>query len=201
MRKLPATLALAGALLVPSVAGSGADAWAQAGGQGGNQGASARQQAISDALTALGKAPDEQFAGALESRIRAQWLEQASPAIKLLLARAQRNLMAGAGGEALADFDAALDLDPNLVEGWRGRAQARAQSGDAQGAVRDLQEVLRREPRHFAALQDLSRMAEQRGDWRGALAAWQKVLEVSPHTPNGQPRLQDLRRRALGEAL
>lgn len=151
-------------------------------------------------LTALRAAPTEDAAAELEGRIRAAWLDAASPALKLLLARGQRELGENAAGDAVDSFDAALDLDPDLLEAWRGRAAARLRLGDGAGAARDLGEVLKREPRSFVAWQDLSRVAEARGDWRGALAAWQKMLELDPHSPGGQDRLHDLRRRALGES-
>ena len=150
-------------------------------------------------LTALRVAPNEEAAAALEAQVRAQWVEAASPALRLLLVRGTRELNEGQAGDAADSFEAALDLDPDLIEGWRGRAQARARLGDAVGAIKDIQEVLRREPRNFAALQDLSHMAETRSDWRGALAAHQKLLEIDPRTPGGQARLRDLRRRALGD--
>ncbi|MGI4945571.1 MAG: tetratricopeptide repeat protein [Janthinobacterium lividum] len=150
-------------------------------------------------LGALKVAPTDEVAEALEGQIRQTWSNQASPAVKLLLSRGAREMEEGAGGEAVDSFDAALDLEPDLLEAWRGRAQARLRIGDSTGAVRDIEEVLRREPRHFAAWEDLSRIAENRGDWQGALAAWQKALEVSPRTPGGQDRLRDLERRALGE--
>ncbi len=155
--------------------------------------------AVDSLLAALRAAPSEEAAGLLEAQVRTKWLEAASPALRLLLARGARELNEGSAGDAVDSFDAALDLDPDLLEAWRGRAQARARLGDATGAVRDIQELLRREPRSFVALQDLSRMAEARSDWRGALAAHQKLLEVDPHTPGGQARLRDLRRRALGD--
>ena len=154
---------------------------------------------VDSLLAALRAAPTEEAAAALEGQVRAKWIEAASPALRLLLARGMRELNEGSPGEAVDSFDAALDLDPDLLEAWRGRAQGRARLGDAAGAVRDIQELLRREPRSFAALQDLSHMAEARSDWRGALAAHQKLLEVDPRTPGGQSRLRDLRRRALGE--
>lgn len=150
-------------------------------------------------LTALREAPSEEAAAALEAQIRTRWIEAASPALRLLLVRGLREIGDGQPGDAVDSFDAALDLDPELIEAWRGRAQARARLGDMAGAVRDIQEVLRREPRSFAALQDLSRMAEARADWRGALAAHQKLLEIDPRSPGGQARLRDLRRRALGD--
>ena len=150
-------------------------------------------------LGALRVAPSDSVAEALEGQIREAWVNAASPAVKLLLVRGAREMEEGAAGDAVDSFDAALDLDPDLLEAWRGRAQARQRLGDPAGAIRDIQEVLRREPRHFAALQDLSRIAEGQRDWRGALRAWQKVLEVDPRTPEGRDRLRDLERRAMGE--
>ena len=152
-------------------------------------------------FTALRQAPTEDAAAALEAQIRGVWADAATPAVKLLLARGLRELSEGAAGDALDSFDAALDLSPDLLEAWRGRAAARKASGDYAGAIRDIQELLKREPRSFVAFEDLSRIAEARGDWKGALASWQKALEISPKTPNGQTRLHDLRRRALGEEL
>ena len=116
----------------------------------------ARSPTLDALLTALRNAPNEEAAAALEAQIRTQWVEAASPALRLLLVRGLREIGDGQNGDAVDSFDAALDLDPNLIEAWRGRAQARARLGDAAGAVRDIQEVLKREPRSFAALQDLS---------------------------------------------
>ena len=141
----PAALLLAAALLAPGgAAGQGAD----------------RKAALDQMLAALQVAPSEEAAAALEATIRTQWIEQASPAVRLLLVRGVREVNEGSVADALDSFDAALDLEPNLVEAWRGRAQARYRLGDTPGAVRDIQETLRREPRHFVALQDLSRMSE-----------------------------------------
>jgi len=159
----------------------------------------AANKPLDNVLTALRTAPNEAAATALEAQLRGMWRDAASPAVKLLLSRGQRELSEGTPGDAVDSFDAALDLDPDLLEAWRGRAQARLRLGDPAGAARDIQEALRREPRNFAAWQDLSRIAEARGDWKGALAAWQKLLDVDPHSPGAAERLRDLRRRAIGE--
>ena len=158
-----------------------------------------KKAALDQALAALKAAPDEDAAAMLEAHARAMWLDAGGPAVRLLLGRGQREVSESAPDAAFDSFDAALDLEPDLAEAWRGRALARFRLGDTAGAVRDIQETLRREPRHFSALQDLARIAEARGDWQGAYAAWQKVLELSPKTPNGATRERDLRRRALGE--
>ncbi|WP_158743393.1 M48 family metallopeptidase [Acidisphaera sp. L21] len=144
-------------------------------------------------------APDESTAEAVERSIQAQWLNQATPATKLLLMHGLKALNDNQPNEALDDFDAALDLQPDLQEGWHGRAGARAGLGDYAGAERDIAETMKREPRQFQALQDLSRIAEQRGDWKGAYSAWSRAMEMDPKTPGGEDRLKDLKRRAFGD--
>lgn len=151
-------------------------------------------------LAALKAAPTEEAAAALERQIATAWQNAATPALKLLLSRGHRELGENAASEAVDSFDAALDLDPNLLEAWRGRSAARLRLGDSAGAARDLGEVLKREPRSFEAWQDLSHVAEAQGDWRGALSAWQKLLDLDPRSPGAKDRLRDLRRRALGES-
>ena len=145
-------------------------------------------------------APDEQTAAAVERSIQGQWIGQATPATKLLLLHGFSELTENQPSEALDDFDAALDLQPDLQEGWHGRAMARSQMGDNAGATRDLAEVLKREPRQFEALQDLSRVAEQRGDFKGAYEAWTQALDLDPKTPGGADRLKELKIKAFGQS-
>lgn len=152
-------------------------------------------------LSALHDAPNEAAATGLEARIRAAWVGRVSPSAVLLLNRAAREQKAAGRTDAMDDYDAAIDLDPDSVETWQSRARARFAAGDTLGAIRDEQQVLQRQPRHFGALQDLSRIAEARGDWQGALLAWQKLLQIDPRTAGAQTRLKDLRRRALGEEM
>jgi len=152
-------------------------------------------------LDALAAAPNEQSAAMIESRLRQAWVEAASPAPRLLLGRAEREMADNNASGAADVYDAILDLDPNCLPAWRGRAAARLRLGDPAGALRDLQEALRLERRDFAALKDLSQLAEAQQDFRGALAAWQLLLQTDPKTPGGPRRLQELRRRAFGQAL
>jgi len=73
-------------------------------------GAQGRAQERADQLDRLFKAlraaPSEQAAGMLETRIRQLWVEEATPAAALLMARGDRDLHNYAGDEAVADFDA-----------------------------------------------------------------------------------------------
>lgn len=159
-------------------------------------------QAELDRLFALlRQAPSEAAAAPVAARIEHALLNGASPVVTLLVQRGMRNMQAQAWSDAVADFDAALDLAPDYPEGWHRRAMARFMMGDADGAARDLQEVLRREPRHFPALVMLARVAEARGDPAAAFRAFEAALAVYPHLPDGAARLRELRRKAFGEAL
>jgi tetratricopeptide (TPR) repeat protein len=163
--------------------------------------ADARKAEIDTLLTALAKAPDEQTAASLESRIKQLWFDAGSPVETLLMGKGMRNLQNNAADDAVQDFDAVLVLDPDMTEAYERRAAARYSAGDYKGALIDIEITLQREPRHFVALQTLSRIAEAQGDAKGALNAWKKVLELDPKTPGGQERLADLTRKVEGERI
>jgi tetratricopeptide (TPR) repeat protein len=163
--------------------------------------AETRAQLLERLFGMLQVAPDEHSAGEVEGAIQSQWVAEATPAVKLLLLNGIRELNENNPQDALDDMDAALDLQPDLVEAWRGRALARARLGDTKGAEHDIEETVKREPRQFEALQDLSHIAEQGGDWKGAYAAWTRVMAIDPKTPGGAERLKDLQRRAFGDEL
>jgi len=165
-----------------------------------NRAQEARRTELDNLFEALKTAPDEPLATAIEGRIRALWVEQASPAAVLLLRRGARNLAARTHDEALEDFDAAIILSPQSAEAWHQRAQAYAALGDSAAAARDLQEALRLEPRHFGALVTLSMLQEEGGDARAALRSMEAALALHPHLRGGQERLRELRRKAEGDA-
>ena len=150
-------------------------------------------------LDALQQAPSEAVAGPLGDRIRALWAHAGSPAVLLLMTRAVRELHAGATTDAIQDFGDAIVLDPTMAEAYRERAIARYQAGDTPGAIADLQAAVQREPRDFAAYDTLSHIAEDSQDWKSAYAAWQNVMQIDPKTPDGEQRLNELKRKAFGE--
>lgn len=152
-------------------------------------------------LADLAGATNPDMARRTEQLISQLWLKSGGPAVALLLAKATRALQAGQAMEAVADLDAALVLEPDLIEGFALRAEARFEAGDYNGAVRDIQQALQREPRHFGVWRSLSRFAEARGDLAGALAAWRKLLEIDPQTSEAQARLLELTRKVEGQAL
>jgi tetratricopeptide (TPR) repeat protein len=155
-----------------------------------------------DALFALLKqAPDEASAAQVEARIWQAWGMSSTPAVQLLMRRGARNVEARALPDALEDFDAVIALAPDMAEGWNKRATVYYLMGDDANSLRDIQETLAREPRHFGALSGLSLIQERQGDLKAALRSWEAALAIHPKMGNGETRLNDLRRRALGEAL
>jgi tetratricopeptide (TPR) repeat protein len=160
----------------------------------------ARKVELDQLFAALKTATTEAAAAGLEAKIQQAWQQAGSPAVALLLSQGARDLEEGDNDGALDSLDDALVLEPDYAEAWLRRALTKFHIGDYPGAIRDIEATLRREPRHFVALQTLSRIAEAQGDWKGALAAWEKVLELDPRTPDGQDRLQMLRRKAFGES-
>lgn len=165
-----------------------------------NRAEETRRAELDTLFETLRSAPDEALATAVEGRIRAIWIEQASPAAVLLLRRGARNLAARTHDEALEDFDAAIVLSPHSAEAWHQRAQAQAALGEAAAAARDLREALRLEPRHFGALVTLSTLQEEAGDARAALRSMEAALVLHPRLRGGQERLRELRRKAEGDA-
>ncbi len=147
----------------------------------------------------LRQAPDEATAAAIEEQIREQWLAQATPATALLFNRGLHEMESDATSDAIDDFSAAIDLQPDFAEAFTQRARGRFAEGDYTGAVEDIGASLSADPRQFDALDALSHFAESRNDWKGAYEAWRKLMEIDPKTPGGIDRLNDLRRRALGE--
>ena len=169
--------------------------------EGQVQGQTPGGRQLDQLFSALKAAPTEEAAGIVEARILDTWVQQATPAVRLLLARGYRDLGHNAASDAFDSYDGAITLQPEVAEAWHGRAMARFGLGDAVGAIRDIEQALQREPRDFAALADLSRVAEAQGNWNGALAAWHKVLDLAPHMPGGETRLRELERKANGQGI
>jgi tetratricopeptide (TPR) repeat protein len=152
-------------------------------------------------LDALKTSSSEQRAQALEVQIELYWRSQITPAVQLLLEHASMEMGHQDRPGAIADLDAALDLQPDQADLWRLHAEARFANGDETGALEDLAQALSREPRCFPALADLSRFAEASNDYPRALEAWQHFLQVDPKAPHAAERLDALQRKVAGQPL
>ena len=161
---------------------------------------SAEKRAMVDKLLGdLRAAPSSDVAAPLERRIQQLWIDGSTAAVTLLMHRGLRELESEAHAESIETFGDAIVLDPNLAEAWHQRGIARFRSGDTAGAAADFQQALKLEPREFAIWKTLADIATARQDWKGAYDAWQKFMALNPKTPNGDNRLHDLKRKAVGE--
>jgi lipoprotein NlpI len=150
-------------------------------------------------LTDLRQAPSSEAASALEQRIQQIWIDSGTASVTLLMHRGLRELQAESNNAAIDTFSDVIVLDPTLAAAWHRRGIARFQIGDTAGAVSDFQEAVALEPRNFAVWRTLCDIAVQREDWHTAYGAWQKMMAIDPKTPDGDKRLRELKRKAVGE--
>ena len=75
----------------------------------------------------------------------------------------------------------------------------RLHTGDTAGAIADLGQAIDRNASDFQAWSLLSDITQSKGDAQAAYAAWQKVLAIDPQALDAAKRLDDLRRKALGQ--
>ncbi|MEI7711712.1 MAG: tetratricopeptide repeat protein [Rhodospirillales bacterium] len=158
-----------------------------------------KRAAVEKLLTELKAADSSDVAAPLEQRIQQLWIDGDSAAVTLLMHRGLRELKGETYDEAIETFDAVIVLDPTLAEAWHRRGIARFRSGDTPGAAADFQQALKLEPRDFAAWRTLTDIAVAREDWYGAYTAWQKLLDIDPKAADGESRLRDFKRKAVGE--
>jgi len=135
----------------------------------------------------------------LELAIESLRQQSVQPAVRLLWRRSQRELVSDQRAAALSDMNDALDLQPENAFLWRERAAVRATAGDLDGAMGDLGVALSRDATDVLSWQALAEIEEGRSAWMEAYKAWQHVISLDPHLPDGQKRLDRLRRHALGQ--
>jgi tetratricopeptide (TPR) repeat protein len=93
------------------------------------------------------------------------------------MARYNQNGLRG----AMADYDTALDLDPNNFLGHYNRGLLRAQVGDDNRGIEDFDFVLRLEPNNLMALFNRALLLEQTGNLRDAIRDYSKVIDEFPN--------------------
>lgn len=97
--------------------------------------------------------------------------------INRALARLKLNKLRG----AMADYDTALDFDPNNFLGHYNRGLMRAQVGDDNRAIEDFNFVLNLEPDNVMALFNRAVLLQKTGDIRGAIRDLSTVIDEFPN--------------------
>lgn len=105
---------------------------------------------------------------------------------------------------ALAEFDAAIALDPTYANAFTNRGGTLALQGDFDRAMGSLDEAIRLEPRDVLAYRNRALIYQARGDYERAVADFSRGIDVAPddvEVRNGRCWARILWRRDLDEAL
>jgi tetratricopeptide (TPR) repeat protein len=128
----------------------------------------------------------------VQNEIWAQWSQSGSPAMDLLLMRAESAMETGRFELALRFLDDLVRLAPDFAEGWNKRATVYFLLGEYGRSVADIQRTLALEQRHFGALSGLGMILERLGDQNGAMRAYRRGLEVHPNLPGAAEGVERL---------
>ena len=121
------------------------------------------------------------------------WSRSGDAGIDAKLLRGTDLIGAGDLAPALAQFDEIVRQKPDFAEGWNKRATVLYLMGRDAESLRDCDEVLKRNPQHFGAISGMVQIHLRSGDLEAALAAYERLLVLTPHLPDGQQTLRQLR--------
>ncbi len=161
----------------------------------------ARNRARLDALFARLAQHDSLDWLSVQNEIWAQWSHSGSPAMDLLLMRAESAMESDRFELALRFLDDLVRLAPDFAEGWNKRATVYFLLGKYGRSVADIQRTLALEQRHFGALSGLGMILERLGDEKGAMRAYRRGLEVHPNLPGAAQGVERLSPDVDGRAL
>ena len=82
---------------------------------------------------------------------------------------------------AIADFDRAIELNPNYINAYIGRGNARDDSGDSLGAIADYDRALKIDPNNADAYYNRGVTRSRLEDKPGALADYDRALKIDPN--------------------
>ena len=152
----------------------------------------ARNRARLDALFALLAQHDSPDWLSVQNEIWVLWSHSGSPAMDLLLMRAESAMESDRFELALRFLDDLVRLAPDFAEGWNKRATVYFLLGEYGRSVADIQRTLALEQRHFGALSGLGMILERLGDKQGAMRAYRRGLEVHPNLPGAAEGVERL---------
>ncbi len=97
-----------------------------------------------------------------------------------LYARGHSRRQLGQNDDALADYNRALSMRPDLVSARQARAALYFERGDLDGAIDDFTEVLRHDAQDAAILRQRGIAYARRGDGDAAIADLKEAIRLSP---------------------
>ncbi len=94
------------------------------------------------------------------------------------------DLAAGKYEKAIAYYDAALKLNPNLTDTYLKRADAKDEIGDIKGAVEDYDNAIKLNPEEASAYYNRGLAKRKLDDFEGAIEDYDKAISLSPEDPD-----------------
>ncbi|MCC0178941.1 tetratricopeptide repeat protein [Waterburya agarophytonicola K14] len=87
------------------------------------------------------------------------------------------------GGEfdkAIASWEKALSINPNLSEAWHNRGSALGRLGKYEEAVESFQKALSIDPNNYQAWNDRAHALYQLENWLAAADSWRNAIKITP---------------------
>src|SRR3954451_20848803 len=102
----------------------------------------------------------------------------------LAILHSNRGIAYGKAGDydrAIADFDAALRINPNHMRAYLNRGNANFSRRDYDRAVADFSQAIRIEPRNVTIVMSRATAFEAKGDFGRAIADYDLALKLDPN--------------------
>lgn len=114
--------------------------------------------------------------------VRPQPAESASSAINLLLARAEKAIIAGNMGKARSELQQAIKKDPKSARSYLMLGTLELQAGEFKESTAHLHVAVRLDPSCFGCHYNLALALLQRTNWREAACELKRALALNPHS-------------------
>jgi len=99
---------------------------------------------------------------------------------------------------AIAEFDRAIKLDPNIAEAYFGRGRGYLRKGDNSRAVADYSQAIRLNPNDIISYSNRGRAYARMGDYDNAVADFESALRIDPNNTAIKQNLEKARKKEKG---
>lgn len=137
----------------------------------------------------------------IDRQLRAIWNRSGSPAMDLLMRRAQEAMEEGALPLAVDHLTALSDHAPGFAEAWHLRASAFFQMERYGLALEDLRRALALNPNNYHAIHGLGATFEALGEYDLAYRAYSRALAIHPGLEDLDQALERLQAEVEGTEL
>ncbi len=91
-----------------------------------------------------------------------------------------KQVSAGDFSKAIASWEKALKINPNLSEAWHNRGSALGRLGSYEAAVESFQSALEIDPQNYQAWNDRAHALYQLENWAEAVDSWSNAINIMP---------------------